>query len=330
MKMGLFLLSEFIEIVVISALVTTLFLGGYSRAVAHGRRASCSRAAAPWAAAASGVVVLQVLTFSVKVFLVGCFQIQVRWTLPRFRYDQLMDLGWKFLLPLGRAQPRGHRRRALVDPVTSRKPRKQYWNEPTIGLWERLYILEIVRGLSITGGVFFGNMWKWVTGRKGALTAYYPEESPRRLFAEQPRPPRADAAARTASVQCVACNMCATVCPAYCIEIVAVADLADRAHPKSPQRFEIDYSRCIFCGFCVEACPEDAIRMVKDVPDLPGFDRDDDVGTKDLLLRWHPLPDPRKPLSAGARTRRRPEAPHDRRLHRALRRAGAGVRRGWC
>ena len=47
-----------------------------------------------------GVALLQVLTFSLKVFIVGCFQIQVRWTLPRFRYDQLMDLGWKFLLPL--------------------------------------------------------------------------------------------------------------------------------------------------------------------------------------------------------------------------------------
>jgi NADH-quinone oxidoreductase subunit H len=46
------------------------------------------------------VVLLQVLTFLVKVFLSGCFMIQIRWSLPRFRYDQLMDFGWKFLLPL--------------------------------------------------------------------------------------------------------------------------------------------------------------------------------------------------------------------------------------
>ena len=43
---------------------------------------------------------LQVVTFAAKTFIVGCFQIQIRWTLPRFRYDQLMALGWKILLPL--------------------------------------------------------------------------------------------------------------------------------------------------------------------------------------------------------------------------------------
>jgi NADH-quinone oxidoreductase subunit H len=102
MKMGLFLLSEFIEIVVISALVVTLFLGGYAL---PGLTATgfAFPGGGTWELSHLTVVLLQVLTFSVKVFLVGCFQIQVRWTLPRFRYDQLMDLGWKFLLPFAAA-----------------------------------------------------------------------------------------------------------------------------------------------------------------------------------------------------------------------------------
>ena len=172
--------------------------------------------------------------------------------------------------------------------------RKKYWNEPRLGTWERLYIFEVVRGLAITGKVFFGNMWKWVTGRKGALTAYYPEEI-RADYSPNNRGRHVLTQRSNGEVQCVACNMCATVCPAYCIEIVAKADFADDVHPKSPERFEIDYSRCIFCGFCVEACPEDAIRMVKDVPNLPGFDRHAMWGRKDLRKDWHPLKDPRKP-----------------------------------
>lgn len=102
MKMGLFMLSEFIEIVVVSALLVTLFLGGYNLpymtdsgfVLPNGTTLAMSHLA---------VVVTQVVTFLVKVVLIGCFQVQIRWSLPRFRYDQLMRFGWKFLLPFAAA-----------------------------------------------------------------------------------------------------------------------------------------------------------------------------------------------------------------------------------
>jgi len=181
--------------------------------------------------------------------------------------------------------------------TVERRVRRSYWNEPTMGTWERVYLLEVVRGLSITGGVFLRNMWKWCTGRKGAVTAYYPEEM-RADYAQGNRGRHVLTQRPDGSPQCVACNMCATVCPAKVIEIEAAYDPGDKAHPKSPARFEIDYSRCVFCGLCVEACPEDAIRMVKDVPGFPGGDRWAMWSGKEQLLNWQPAGDVAKPYPA--------------------------------
>mgnify|MGYP003528279492 FL=1 len=66
-----------------------------------------------------------------------------------------------------------------MGDALNRKPyqRKVYWNAPTMTWWERAYLFEIMRGLGITGGVVLRNMWRWMTGRKGALTTYYPEET---------------------------------------------------------------------------------------------------------------------------------------------------------
>ena len=175
--------------------------------------------------------------------------------------------------------------------------RREYWNKPEMGRWERMYIFEIVRGLWITGGVFTRNMWKWITGRKGALTAYYPEET-RPDYAQNNRGKHILTQRPDGRPQCIACNMCATVCPAQVIEIEAGFNPNDPVHPKFPVRFEIDYSRCVFCGLCIEACPEDAIRMVKEVPDLPSHDRHRMWLNKEELLSWQPASNVAKPYPA--------------------------------
>jgi NADH-quinone oxidoreductase subunit I len=187
--------------------------------------------------------------------------------------------------------------------------RRKYWNEPKLGWWESFYLFEVVRGLSITGGVFLRNMKRWMTGKKGALTAYYPEEI-RADYAAHNRGKHVLTQRPDGRPQCIACNLCATVCPARVIEIQAGFDPEDPVHPKYPERFEIDYSRCIFCGFCVEVCPEDAIRMVRQVPGLPVADRRKGMWLgREELLTWQPARDPAKPYppkDAGAQPVARP------------------------
>ena len=181
--------------------------------------------------------------------------------------------------------------------------RKQYWNEPTMSAWELAYLPEILRGLSITSGVFLRNMWRWITGRKGALTTYYPEET-RFDYAPLNRGKHVLTQRPDGKPQCIACNLCATVCPAKVIEIEAGFDPSDTAHPKYPVRFEIDYSRCIFCGLCVEVCPEDAIRMAKETPGLPSDGRHQMWLTLDEMLTWKPQRDVAKPYpAAGGHTK---------------------------
>jgi NADH-quinone oxidoreductase subunit I len=176
--------------------------------------------------------------------------------------------------------------------------------------YERAYLPEVFKGLAITTGVFLRNMFKWVTGRRGAVTTYYPEEK-RKDFAPRNRGKHILTQRPDGSPQCIACNMCATVCPAKVIEIEPGFDPNDPAHPKYPVRFEIDYSRCVFCGLCVEACPEDAIRMQEDVPNLVSDNRYDMWLTMDEMLTWRPQSDVAKPyppkpvpLSVGESVRR--------------------------
>jgi NADH-quinone oxidoreductase subunit H len=87
MRFGMFLMNDFIESIVLSGFAVTLFLGGWQ---------------VPGIVSDGSILVaaIQVLAFSIKTAAVLFLLMQVRWTLPRFRFDQVLDLGWKLLLPL--------------------------------------------------------------------------------------------------------------------------------------------------------------------------------------------------------------------------------------
>ena len=99
LKWGLFMMTDFMEIIIVSTLLTTLFFGGWQVPwlVSDGFHF-------PWGGELMlphlVVVLLQVAAFNIKVFFFCWLQILIRWTYPRFRYDQVMDLGWKLLVPL--------------------------------------------------------------------------------------------------------------------------------------------------------------------------------------------------------------------------------------
>ncbi len=101
MRFGLFYMSEFIEVVVIAGVVTSLFLGGW--AVPFLSQGTIIGSIAPILGATTATIlciVLHVVTFLLKVVVMVWVQMLIRWSLPRFRYDQVMDLCWKIMLPL--------------------------------------------------------------------------------------------------------------------------------------------------------------------------------------------------------------------------------------
>jgi NADH-quinone oxidoreductase subunit H len=102
LKWGLFMITDFIEVIIVSCLMTTLYFGGWQVPWLQSQ-GFVFPWGGRWAMSPGLVVVLQVLAFNLKVIF-GCWlQILIRWTYPRLRFDQLMDLGWKLLLPLSLA-----------------------------------------------------------------------------------------------------------------------------------------------------------------------------------------------------------------------------------
>lgn len=97
MQFGMFMIAEYVEVVVLGGALVAIFFGGWS--LPFGNEALMN-----WSLMKEHPVLLGAtygLVFWLKVLLIVYLQLVIRWTMPRFRYDQIQKLGWQILLPTG-------------------------------------------------------------------------------------------------------------------------------------------------------------------------------------------------------------------------------------
>ena len=134
--------------------------------------------------------------------------------------------------------------------------------------WDKLYVLQIVQGLKLTIAQIF----------RPKFTRQYPEERwvPPPSFRGRPVLVEEHGVER-----CVACGLCARVCPALAIEVQGSE--TELWKERYPVKFEINMLRCIYCGFCEEVCPEEAIVMSQEF-ELTFTRQEDAIFGKEKLL----------------------------------------------
>jgi len=158
--------------------------------------------------------------------------------------------------------------------------------EPKLGLAGRMYLPLLIDGLATTA--------KHMISPK--VTVSYPDEEPEignpLIYRGVHRLNKDD----EGRVKCVACFLCATACPAHCIDIIGVeSPWEDRE--KYPESFSIDELRCIYCGMCEEACPVDAIELTS-LYNLTGRSREEMVFDKEKLLSVYDVTKDKEPMKS--------------------------------
>ncbi len=169
-------------------------------------------------------------------------------------------------------------------------PNVKWVEEPRLGLSGRMYLPMFAQGLTTT----FRHMKNSLQG--GTATTCYPDEEPeiaQPLIYRGVHRLNKDEQGR---VKCVACFLCATACPAHCIDIIGIeSPWPDRE--KYPESFTIDELRCIYCGMCEEACPVDAIELTS-LYNLTGRSREEMIFDKEKLLSVYDATKDKEPMTS--------------------------------
>src|SRR5580704_3175020 len=222
----LFMLGEYVAVTTMCAMATILFLDGWL----------------PPIALPPFTWVPGVIWFTLKVFFMFFMFAMAKAIVPRYRYDQLMRLGWKVFLPLSLAM-------VLSSPaccISLASPRNEVAMSVNINATARSLLLsEFVSAFFLAMRYFF----------KPKPTLNYP-------FEKGPISPRfrGEHALRrypNGEERCIACKLCEAICPAQAITIEAGPRRNDGT--RRAVRYDIDMVKCIYCGLCQEACPVDAI-----------------------------------------------------------------------
>ena len=279
-RFAIFFLAEFMNVITMSAIAVTLFLGGPS-GPSLGFLARDN---------VVNVWFMPMFWFLVKVLALLFATVWVRASLPRMRYDRLMSLGWKWLIEIAilwvlvtahRAGRDGRGLEPCSSPRWSRsivavaRVRRAVRRDAEVGREDR--------GVPLMGR-FSGFLVTLRQMGKPRLTTEYPKvkhDKPERLHGRHVLNRYEDGMEK-----CIGCELCAGVCPARCIYVRGADNPID--DPVSPGErygfvYEINYLRCIHCDLCVEACPTEAITETK-LFEFSFTNRSDAIYTKEQLL----------------------------------------------